>query len=213
MLVVHTGCTAAKLRESYSLIHHHQLKHTQCAGKSQSTCFVPTNPPRCVDLSLPPACPTLQSAAILKAEIYGIPRPEWAASALKCGAAAATVPVEPFAPRKGVVIETDPKAKGAPAVHQDDESVIEQLLESLQASTASLAAGFRLSPIQVCTCVAGSNSANDRKGLSAILGWSIGCLALASLHQVLGHVRPEGVCDPRPIVILLWHFSFVCRMR
>ncbi len=53
--------------------------------------------------------PPPKAAAILKAEVYGVPRPEWAADAKACAAAAAKVDVPEFQPRKGVKIETDPK--------------------------------------------------------------------------------------------------------
>lgn len=50
-----------------------------------------------------------QAAAILKAEVYSIPRPEWAADTTAAAAAAAKVVVPDFVPKKGVKIETDPK--------------------------------------------------------------------------------------------------------
>ncbi len=52
----------------------------------------------------------LQAGAILRAEVYGIPRPDWAADPAKVAAAAAKVDVPAFAPKAGVQIETDPKA-------------------------------------------------------------------------------------------------------
>jgi ubiquitin-activating enzyme E1 len=54
-------------------------------------------------------CYFLQAGAILKAEVYGIPRPEWAADAAAVAAAAGKVAVPEFVPKKGVKIETDPK--------------------------------------------------------------------------------------------------------
>ena len=53
-----------------------------------------------------------QAAAILKAEVHGIARPAYASSAAKVAEAADKVPVEPFVPKKGVHIETDPKVGG-----------------------------------------------------------------------------------------------------
>lgn len=53
----------------------------------------------------------LQAAALLKAEVYGVPRPEWASSAAACGREADKVEVPEFQPRKGVKIETDPKVR------------------------------------------------------------------------------------------------------
>lgn len=47
--------------------------------------------------------------------------------------AAAAVKVEAFVPRKGVQIETDPKAAGsAPVMHGDDASAIDGLAVQLQ---------------------------------------------------------------------------------
>jgi ubiquitin-activating enzyme E1 len=54
-----------------------------------------------------------QAGAILKAEVYGIPRPEWAAGAAAVAAAAGKVVVPEFVPKKGVKIETDPKVTAA----------------------------------------------------------------------------------------------------
>lgn len=58
--------------------------------------------------SLPSPLPQ-QAGAILKAEVYGIPKPEWASDPAAVAAAAAKVPVPEFQPKKGVRIETDPK--------------------------------------------------------------------------------------------------------
>jgi hypothetical protein len=50
-----------------------------------------------------------QAAAILKAEVYGITRPDWASDQAAVAAAAAKVVVPEFKPKQGVKIETDPK--------------------------------------------------------------------------------------------------------
>ena len=93
----------------------------------------------------------LQAAAILKAEVHGIPRSSYASSAAKVAEQAAKVPVAPFQPRKGVHIETDPKkaATAAAAPAGDDESVIEGLLSKLAAAKSGLPEGYKLSPVQV----------------------------------------------------------------
>lgn len=62
----------------------------------------------------PPRCPVPcfsihQAAAILKAEVYGIPRPDWASDVSAVAAAAGKVVVPEFKPKQGVKIETDPK--------------------------------------------------------------------------------------------------------
>ncbi|KAK2076935.1 hypothetical protein QBZ16_005163 [Prototheca wickerhamii] len=72
-----------------------------------------------------------QAAAVLAAEVHGVSVPDWArADAYKCAALAAAVPIEPFAPREGVRIETDPKATGA-APASADEAAIEGAIEAL----------------------------------------------------------------------------------
>jgi hypothetical protein len=51
----------------------------------------------------------VQAAAILKAEVYGIPRPDWASDSAAVAAAVGKVVVPEFQPKQGVRIETDPK--------------------------------------------------------------------------------------------------------
>lgn len=53
----------------------------------------------------------LQAAAILKAEVYGIARPDWASDQAAVAAAAGKVVVPEFKPKQGVKIETDPKVR------------------------------------------------------------------------------------------------------
>ena len=63
------------------------------------------------------------------------------------------VSVDPFQPRKGVHIETDPKAEkkagGGLPTSADDESLIEGLLSKLAAAKGGLPEGYKLSPVQV----------------------------------------------------------------
>lgn len=83
---------------------------TLCPCDTHPNSFVPdhTHP---VHLSPPPrALP--QAAAILKAEVYGIPRPDWASDAAAVASAASKVVVPEFKPKQGVKIETDPKVGG-----------------------------------------------------------------------------------------------------
>ena len=47
---------------------------------------------------------------------------------------AGDVDIPPFEPRKGVQIETDPKATKVVSATQDDESAIESLISSLEVS-------------------------------------------------------------------------------
>ncbi|KAG1679642.1 hypothetical protein FOA52_006159 [Chlamydomonas sp. UWO 241] len=90
----------------------------------------------------------LQGAAILKAEVHGIARPDYASDLVAMGAKGDAVVVAPFEARKGVHIETDPKAekKRMIVAAADDESLIENLIERL--SAAQLAPGFKLHPVE-----------------------------------------------------------------
>ncbi|GLI63113.1 hypothetical protein VaNZ11_006018 [Volvox africanus] len=94
----------------------------------------------------------VQAGAILRADVYGIPRPSWATDARKVAAVAAGVDVPAFVPRAGVQIETDPKAdrtKSSQAGRTyDDEAVIESLLTKLDAAAQQLGTTLKLSPIQ-----------------------------------------------------------------
>jgi len=91
----------------------------------------------------------VQSLAILRAQVYGLAVPEWARNPAEVAKAAAKVPVEPFVPKKGVVIETDPKASGA-AVRSDgmnDQEAIEGLCGKLESLRGGLPASFKLLPV------------------------------------------------------------------
>jgi ubiquitin-activating enzyme E1 len=92
----------------------------------------------------------VQAAAILKAEVYGITRPDWASDQAAVAAAAAKVVVPEFKPKQGVKIETDPKADNpAPSSFGlDDDSVIDRMTAELQGATQGMAAGFKLHPVQ-----------------------------------------------------------------
>lgn len=91
----------------------------------------------------------IQAASILKANIYDIQIPEYAKDASKLAEMAAAVPVEPFAPKEGVKIETDPKADSSanPANGASDDLVLEKLALKLEEGAKHLPADFRLQPI------------------------------------------------------------------
>lgn len=90
----------------------------------------------------------IQAAAILRAQVYGLPVPDWAADLSKVMAVAAAVSIPPFQPKAGVRIETDPKAQSAtPMSGGDDGAAIEGLAQSLTAAVAGLPPKFALAPI------------------------------------------------------------------
>lgn len=91
----------------------------------------------------------VQAAAILRAEVYGLAIPEWARNPAKIAEAAAKLHIPEFQPKKGVKIETDPKASNAGTASAiDDDHEIEKLISKLEAAKTSLPGAFKLSPIQ-----------------------------------------------------------------
>lgn len=64
-----------------------------------------------------------QAAAILKAQVHGIPIPAWATDVGRVAAIAAATPIEPFVAKEGVKIETDPKASSVAHAMGSDEAV------------------------------------------------------------------------------------------
>ncbi|KAL3654890.1 E1 ubiquitin-activating protein [Castilleja foliolosa] len=68
------------------------------------------------------------AAAILRAETFGIPIPDWAKSVDKLADAVDRVMVPDFIPREGVKIETDENATSLSTASIDDASVIHELV-------------------------------------------------------------------------------------
>jgi len=76
----------------------------------------------------------IRALANLRAEVYGLELPAWAADLGAVAKATAAIAVEPFKPREGVQIETDPKADSkGPSASIDDDEVVESLLARLEA--------------------------------------------------------------------------------
>eukprot|EP01025_Chloroclados_australasicus_P042611 TRINITY_DN4529_c0_g2_i1.p1 TRINITY_DN4529_c0_g2~~TRINITY_DN4529_c0_g2_i1.p1 ORF type:complete len:1048 (-),score=190.46 TRINITY_DN4529_c0_g2_i1:257-3400(-) len=90
----------------------------------------------------------IQAGAILRADIYGISRPEFCKDASQVAQVGANVVIEKFVPKDGVKIETDPNANSAPASLGDDTSLIQQLCEKLKQIHATLPEGYELNPIE-----------------------------------------------------------------
>jgi ubiquitin-activating enzyme E1 len=105
--------------------------------------------PLAFDAADPAHAAFVQAGAILKARVHGAEVPDWAlADAARVAAAAAAVPIEPFAPKEGVKIETDPKAAAAaPEGGAPDDAAIGGMAAVLRAAAAALPAGARLAPI------------------------------------------------------------------
>lgn len=63
--------------------------------------------------------------------------PDWAGNSSKVAQEAAAVQLPEFVPRKGVQIETDPKANNKPAITAtDDNGAIEGMLKQLEVSSS-----------------------------------------------------------------------------
>ncbi|BDA45843.1 Ubiquitin-activating enzyme E1 1 [Coccomyxa sp. Obi] len=155
--VTFDDCIAWARRNFQSQFHDRiaQLVYTfpEDAVTSTGTLFwsAPKRFPRAVnfDAADPTHAAYAQSAAILRAEVYGIALPPWATSAEKVAQAAAKVHIPEFVPKKGVQIETDPKASSVSKATAlgDDEGAINALIEKLEATAKELPPGYKLNPI------------------------------------------------------------------
>lgn len=88
------------------------------------------------------------AASILRAEMFGIPIPDWAKSPRKLADAVNEVIVPDFQPQKGVKIVTDEKASSLSASSIDDTAVINELIVKLEQCRNQMLPGFRMNPIQ-----------------------------------------------------------------
>lgn len=90
----------------------------------------------------------IMAAAILRAETFGIPIPEWAKDPKKLAAVVDDVIVADFQPKAGVNIVTDEKVTSLSTASVDDAAVIDDLIEKLEECAKKLTPGFRMNPIQ-----------------------------------------------------------------
>ncbi|CAH1446977.1 unnamed protein product [Lactuca virosa] len=88
------------------------------------------------------------SGAILRAETFGIPIPEWAKNPKKLAEAVEKVIVPDFQPKQGVRIETDENATTLSAASVDDSAVIDQLIKNIERARKSLPSDYTMKPIQ-----------------------------------------------------------------
>lgn len=134
-----------------------QLTHTFPEDATTSTGALFWSPPKrfprpvVFDPADPAHASLVQAAAILKARVYGVAVPDWAADPTPAGAravadAAAAVPVPAFVPKEGVKIETDPKAEGGGGGGLDGGEDLEAVLARLEAAAAALPPSFALHP-------------------------------------------------------------------
>ncbi|KAF2288478.1 hypothetical protein GH714_007827 [Hevea brasiliensis] len=90
----------------------------------------------------------IMAASILRAEIFGIPVPDWVKSPKKLADAISKVIVPKFQPKEDVKIETDEKATNPLPSSVDDAIVIGELIMKLENCQKCLLPGFRMNPIQ-----------------------------------------------------------------
>ncbi|XP_039131642.1 LOW QUALITY PROTEIN: ubiquitin-activating enzyme E1 2-like [Dioscorea cayenensis subsp. rotundata] len=88
------------------------------------------------------------SGAILRAETFGIPIPDWVKNPKMMADVVDKVIVPDFQPKHGVKIVTDEKATNLSAASVDDVAVINSLIKKLESCVTNLPTGFRMNPIQ-----------------------------------------------------------------
>ncbi|KAL6534408.1 E1 ubiquitin-activating protein [Orobanche hederae] len=88
------------------------------------------------------------AAAILRAESFCIPIPDWARSSEKLADAIDRVMVPDFQPKKDTKIVTDEKATSLSTASIDDADVISQLVMKLEVCRKKLPPGYKMNPIQ-----------------------------------------------------------------
>lgn len=90
----------------------------------------------------------VMAASILRAEIFGIPIPDWTKNPKMLAEAVDKVMVPDFLPKKDAKILTDEKATTLSTASVDDAAVINDLIIKLEQCRKNLPSGFRLKPIQ-----------------------------------------------------------------
>ncbi|KAL1205217.1 Ubiquitin-activating enzyme E1 1 [Cardamine amara subsp. amara] len=90
----------------------------------------------------------ITATAILRAETFGIPVPEWTKNPKEAAEAVDRVIVPDFEPRKDAKIVTDEKATSLTTASVDDAAVINDLIVKLEQCRHNLAPDYRMKPIQ-----------------------------------------------------------------
>jgi len=90
----------------------------------------------------------LMAAAILRAETFGIPIPDWVKNPKKLAEVVDSVIVPDFKPKKDAKIVTDEKATSLSSASIDDAAVINDLIAKLEVCRTKLQPDFRMKPIQ-----------------------------------------------------------------
>ncbi|ESW14167.1 hypothetical protein PHAVU_008G258500 [Phaseolus vulgaris] len=90
----------------------------------------------------------LMAAAILRAETFGIPIPDWVKNPKKLAEVVDLVIVPDFKPKKNANIVTDEKATSLSSASIDDAAVINDLITKLEVCRSKLQPDFRMKPVQ-----------------------------------------------------------------
>ncbi|GAV66571.1 ThiF domain-containing protein/UBACT domain-containing protein/UBA_e1_C domain-containing protein/UBA_e1_thiolCys domain-containing protein [Cephalotus follicularis] len=90
----------------------------------------------------------VMAAALLRAETFGIPVPDWVKNPKMLAEAVEKVIVPDFQPKKNAKIVTDEKATSLTTASIDDAAVINDLIVKIERSRQNLPSGFRMKPIQ-----------------------------------------------------------------
>ncbi|EFH57344.1 hypothetical protein ARALYDRAFT_481921 [Arabidopsis lyrata subsp. lyrata] len=90
----------------------------------------------------------ITATAILRAETFGIPIPEWTKNPKEATEAVDRVIVPDFEPRKDAKIVTDEKATTLTTASVDDAAVINDLIAKIEQCRRNLSPDFRMKPIQ-----------------------------------------------------------------
>ncbi|XP_047182083.1 ubiquitin-activating enzyme E1 1-like [Vigna umbellata] len=90
----------------------------------------------------------LMAGAILRAETFGIPIPDWGKNPKKLAEAVDSVIVPDFKPKKDAKIVTDEKATSLSSASIDDAAVINDLIAKLEVCRKKLQPDFRMKPVQ-----------------------------------------------------------------
>lgn len=90
----------------------------------------------------------ITATAILRAETFGIPIPEWTKNPKEAAEAVDRVIVPDFEPRQDAKIVTDEKATTLTTASVDDAAVIDDLIAKIDQCRHNLSPDFRMKPIQ-----------------------------------------------------------------
>ncbi|GMH12787.1 hypothetical protein Nepgr_014628 [Nepenthes gracilis] len=90
----------------------------------------------------------IMAASILRAEIFGIPVPDWAKHPRKLAKAVDEFVVPEFHPKTDAKIVTDEKATSLSSSSIDDAAVIDELVAKLRQCLGMMPPNFRMKPIQ-----------------------------------------------------------------